>query len=57
VHGITYDLSEKPKGDIHRDVLPMLNAGRCELLDLPRLAAQFCGPERRTARGGTCQRL
>jgi hypothetical protein len=26
VYGITYDLSEKPKGDIHRNVLPMLNA-------------------------------
>jgi hypothetical protein len=52
VHGITYDLSEKPKREIYRDVLPMLNAGRCELLDLPRLATQFCGLERRTARGG-----
>lgn len=30
----------------------MLNAGRCELLDVPRLAAQFAGLERRVARGG-----
>jgi hypothetical protein len=51
-HGIQYDVSEKPKVDIYRDVLPGLNSGKLELLDLPRLAGQFCGLERRTARGG-----
>ena len=51
-HGIQYDLSEKPKGDIYRDLLPALNSGKVELLDLPRLTAQLCGLERRTARGG-----
>ena len=30
----------------------MLNARRVELLDLPRLSAQLCGLERRTARSG-----
>ena len=33
-------------------MLPVLNAGRCELLDLPRLRAQLLGLERRVARGG-----
>lgn len=52
VAGIEYDLAEKPKSDLYRDVLPLLNSGRIELLDLPRLVAQFCGLERRTARSG-----
>ncbi len=50
--GIDYQISEKPKNDIYRDVLPVLNSKRCELLDLPRLTAQLCGLERRTSRGG-----
>ena len=49
---ITYDLSDRPKSDIYRDTLPLLNSGRAELLDLPKLSAQFCGLERRVARGG-----
>lgn len=52
VHGITYEPAEKPKSDIYRELLPLLNAARVELLDLPRLVAQLCGLERRTARGG-----
>jgi hypothetical protein len=51
-HGIQYDLSEQPKSDIYRDCLPLLNSGRVELLNLPRLASQFCGLERRTSRSG-----
>jgi hypothetical protein len=51
-HGINYRVSDKPKSDLYRDVLPLLNSGKAELLDLPRLVAQFCGLERRTARGG-----
>jgi hypothetical protein len=50
--GIQYDLSEKPKSDIYRDSLPLLNSGKLELLDHKRLAAQLVGLERRTARGG-----
>ena len=50
--GIQYDLSEKPKSDLYRDMLPLLNSGLVELLDLPRLSGQLCGLERRTARGG-----
>jgi hypothetical protein len=37
---------------LYRDALPLLNSGRVELLDVPRLAAQLCSLERRTVRGG-----
>lgn len=50
--GVSYELAEKARSDLYRDALPMLNSGRVELLDLPRLKAQFIGLERRTARGG-----
>jgi hypothetical protein len=52
MNGIEYVVSEKAKSDLYRDLLPILNSGRCELLDHPRLIAQLCGLERRTARGG-----
>jgi hypothetical protein len=52
VHGIEYVVAERPKSDLYRDLLPALNAHRVELLDHPRLVAQLCGLERRTARGG-----
>jgi hypothetical protein len=52
VHGITYEASAKPKTDIYRDLLPAVNGGRLELLDHPKLIAQLCALERRTARGG-----
>jgi hypothetical protein len=51
-HGVEYDLSEKVKSDLYRDLLPMLNSGQCELLDLPQLHKELTGLERRTARGG-----
>ena len=50
--GIGYRLSDKPKAEIYRDTLPLLNSGKVELLDVPRLASQFCGLERRASRGG-----
>jgi hypothetical protein len=50
--GITYDISDRPKSDIYRDSLPLLNSGKLELLDHKRLASQLVGLERRTARGG-----
>lgn len=52
VRGVEYEPSEKPKSDLYRDLLPILNSGQAELLDHPRLASQLCGLERRTARGG-----
>jgi hypothetical protein len=42
----------KPKSELYANLLPVLNGGRAELLDHPRLAAQLIGLERRTARGG-----
>lgn len=51
-HGIAYEISERAKSEIYRDVLPHLNSGGLELLDVPRLHAQLIGLERRTARGG-----
>jgi hypothetical protein len=50
--GIRYVTAEKPKSDFYRELLPLVNAGRVELLDVPRLAAQLVGLERRTARSG-----
>jgi hypothetical protein len=35
--GITYDVSAKPKSDLYRDVLPLINSRRVELLDHPKL--------------------
>ena len=51
-HGITYELSERTKGAIYLDALPLLNSRQVELLDSKVLASQLCGLERRTARGG-----
>jgi hypothetical protein len=51
-HGVEYSVADKAKNDLYRDLLPLLNSGRVELLDLPRLVAQLCSLERRTARGG-----
>lgn len=50
--GITYDIAEKPKSDLYRDFVPVVNAGQVALLDHPVLSAQLIGLERRTARGG-----
>jgi hypothetical protein len=49
---VTYELSEKPKSDIYRDALPLLNSRKVQLLDDRRLLSQLHGLERRTARSG-----
>jgi hypothetical protein len=51
-HGITYLPSAKPKSDLYRDLLPIINGGRAELLDHAKILSQLCSLERRTARGG-----
>jgi hypothetical protein len=51
-HGIEYQLSDRPKSDLYRDLLPLLNSTKAHLLDVPRLGKQLCDLERRTARGG-----
>ena len=50
--GITYEPSDRSKSDIYRELLPLLNGNKAELLDVPRLQNQLTALERRTARGG-----
>ena len=50
--GVRYEVSGKAKSDLYRDFLPLVNSRRIDLLDHPRLVAQLCALERRTARGG-----
>lgn len=50
--GIEYRASEKVKSDLYRELLPLVNGGRVELLEHPKLAAQLAGLERRVSRGG-----
>ena len=52
VHGVDYQPATESKSDIYLNLLPFINSGRVELLDHPRLTAQLCALERRTARGG-----
>ena len=49
---IRYEQSAAPKSDLYRDTLPLINSRRIDLLDNPKLIAQLCGLERRTARSG-----
>lgn len=51
-NGIQYELAGKPKSDLYRDLLPLINSRRVELLDHQRLVSQLIGLERRTARSG-----
>ena len=50
--GISYKLSDRPKSDLFRDLLSLVNSRRTELLDNARLVAQLCALERRTSRAG-----
>jgi hypothetical protein len=52
IKGVHYDVSKKRKSDLYLAFLPILNAGRTELLDEPRLYNQLLGLERRLIRGG-----
>jgi hypothetical protein len=51
-HGIEYEPAANAKSDYYRELLPLLNSRRVELLDSPRLMAQLVNLERRVARGG-----
>jgi hypothetical protein len=51
VSGIAYEPSERTKSQIYLEFLPLLNSGRVELLDNPRLISQLYALERRTSRG------
>jgi hypothetical protein len=51
-HGIEYVTADKTASDYYLELLPILNSGRAELLDHPRLVAQLCSLERSAARSG-----
>jgi hypothetical protein len=51
-YGVDYQIADKPTSDLYRDLLPLLNSRRVDLLDHPRLVDQICSLERRTGRGG-----
>jgi hypothetical protein len=48
---ISVELAERPKSDLYRDLIPLINSRRIELLDHKKMIAQLLGLERRTARG------
>jgi hypothetical protein len=49
---ISYRASEKSRSEIYLDFLPLLNAGRAELIDERRLVAQLCSLERKSSANG-----
>jgi hypothetical protein len=51
-NGITYRVAEKAKSDLYRDLLPLINSGKVELLDNEVLTRQLLGLERKVARSG-----
>jgi hypothetical protein len=51
-HGIVVDQTAEPKSTLYLAALPLLAAGWCDLLDLPRLRLQLAGLERRRRAGG-----
>ena len=51
-HGIAYEPAQKSKSDLYRDMLPVINSRKLDLLDCAPLLAQLLGLERKTARGG-----
>jgi hypothetical protein len=51
-HRINYEAADRPKSDLYRDLLPLLNAGGVDLLDNDRMVTQLVSLERHTARGG-----
>jgi hypothetical protein len=52
LHGIEYQLADRPKSDFYRDLLPLINSAKIELLDNKRMITQLCGLERRVSRVG-----
>ena len=50
-HGVRYEACEQAKSDLYLALLPVLNAKRIDLLDIPRLFSQLCSLERKTVAG------
>jgi hypothetical protein len=51
-YGVRYETAELNRSELYLTMLPLLNSGKLDLLDNPRLVSQLCGLERRTARSG-----
>ena len=51
-YGIRYEPAELNRSELYLAFLPLVNSGRVDLLDSPRMITQFVGLERRTSRGG-----
>ena len=51
--GVTYDVAEMNRSELYLAFLPVLNSGRLDLLDNPRMVNQFVSLERRVARSGS----
>lgn len=50
--GVRYVTAAKTKSELYRDMLPLINSGRLELLDNEQLIRELCSLERKTAGGG-----
>jgi hypothetical protein len=48
---VLFEQAAKPRSELYVDLLPLINSGRIELLDHPRLISQLCALERRSGRG------
>ena len=51
-NGIHYKVSDRVRSEIYRDLLPLINSGKVELLDNKKLHQELCNLERRTTRSG-----
>ena len=52
IHGINYELADKPKSELYGALLPLINSRGIDLLDDDRLVHQIVGLERRVGRSG-----
>jgi hypothetical protein len=52
VHGIKCEPAEMTRSELYLAFLPLVNSARVDLLDHPKMTAQFVGLERRVARSG-----
>ncbi|WP_217987670.1 hypothetical protein [Halomonas salipaludis] len=51
-YGIRYKIADRPRSDLYRDMLPLMNSARVELPDSAQLMKELVSLERRTARSG-----
>lgn len=51
-YNVSYILCEKTKSELYSELIPLLTAHRCELLDIPVIKTQLVSLERRVSRNG-----